>query len=187
MTQLLRKVTIFIVFFIILAPNFLAYGQEQKESTLQVSALPETVDVYALFWPIVPGKTVKDPMFWVKQLKESLGGFLSFGDINKAKYEITLSEKRMVEANKLFLEDEDFSNAQKTLDMNTANRKKAMGYLKKAHEANRNTGDLRVKMVTSLQNQELVLNNLLSKLPDNQKGKIEKILGDLSLQISESR
>lgn len=158
------------------------YSQDKESAT----GSAEVVDVYALFWPIVPGKTVADSMFWLKQLKESFGEFFSFGDINKSKYQITLSEKRLVEANKLF-EDKDYSNAQKSLDLNKGNRNKALDLMKKAQEEKRKVDELKGRLVTSLQNQETDLKYLLTQLPTEQKLKIEEILKDLTLQISEAR
>lgn len=146
----------------------------------------EPVDVYAVFWPIVPGRTVADSMFWVKQLKEGLGGFFSFGDINKSGYEISLAEKRLVEANKLF-EDKNYDNAQKSLGLNKQNRDTALKLMKKAQEEKRKVDELKSKLVTSLQNQETVLKYLVTQLPDDQKSKIEEIIKDLTLQISEAR
>lgn len=146
----------------------------------------EAVDVYAVFWPIVPGKTVADPMFWAKQLKESFSGIFAFGDINKSKHQIELSEKRLVEANKLF-DDKDYSNAQKSLDLNKVNRDTALKLMKKAQEEKRKVDELKGRLVTSLEDQEQVLNYLVTKLPDDQKSKIEDILKDLTLQISEAR
>lgn len=155
-------------------------AQQPAEETV------EEIDVYAVFWPIVPGKTVADSMFWAKQLKENFSGFFSFGAINQSKYQIELSEKRLVEANKLF-DDKDYSNAQKSLDLNKNHRDEAIILLKKARDEKRKVDELSGRLVTSLENQEKVLKFLLTKLPGDQKGKINEILGDLTLQISEAR
>lgn len=146
----------------------------------------ENIDVYALFWPIVPGKTVADSTFWLKQLKESMGGFFSFGDISKSKYQIELSEKRLVEANKLF-ENKDYVNAFKSLDLNKQHRNQAVLIMKKAQEEKRKVGELKTRIVTSLENQQLVLRGLLTRIPPDIQGKVEEIVDQFTLQISESR
>lgn len=163
----------------------LTFAQDEMENKPEAST--EAIDVYAIFWPIVPGKTVKDSMFWLKQLKESAGGFFSFGDINKSKYEITLAEKRLVEAYKLFTEDKDYGNAQKSLEMNKGNSDRAVAYMKKAQEANRKVGELKARLVSSLENQQIVLQNLTTKLPEDQKEKLNEIIEKLTLQISEAK
>lgn len=175
--NLLTAVLISISLFI-----FPAYIKAQDESSNSAE-----IDVYAMFWPVVPGKTINDSMFWVKQLKESFGDIFSFGDINKSKYQISLSEKRLVEAYKLFTVDKDYSNAEKTLEMNKANRDKAVAYMKKAQEEKRKVGELKTQLVPSLENQQLVLKSLLSKLPEENKVKVNKIVEELTLQISEAK
>lgn len=161
------------------------FGQDEIKDNPAPSS--EKIDVYALFWPIVPGRTNKDSMFWVKQLKESVGDFFSFGDINKSQYQITLSEKRLVESYKLFIEDKDFDNAEKTLDMNKTHRDSAVRYMKKAQEEQRKVGELKARLVTSLENQQLVLNNIIGKIPEDRKNKIETIIEQFTLQISEAK
>lgn len=170
---------VFMCSLLILPSDVLAQNGEASDSA-------EIVDVYATFWPIVPGKTVADSMFWAKQLKEAFGGFFSFGTINQSKYQIELSEKRLVEANKLF-KDKDYPNAQKSLDLNKKNRNEAMKLLKKARDEKRKVDELSGRLVTSLENQEKVLRFLLTQLPEDQKGKINEVVKDLTLQISEGR
>lgn len=171
---------IFVINFLAFPLNIFAQDPESSPETV------ETVDVYAVFWPIVPGKTVNDSMFWVKQLKESFGGMFSFGNINKSENQITISEKRLVEANKLF-EDKDYPNALKTLDMNKANRDSALDFLKKAKDEKRDVDELKSRLVSSLENQQLVLKYLETKVPNDQKSKLAEIIKDLTLQISEAR
>lgn len=184
----MKILTLFISLFFslnVLIFPILAFAQDEMSTNSTASS--ETIDVYAIFWPIVPGKTVKDSMFWVKQLKESAGEFFSFGDINKSKYEITLAEKRLVEAYKLFTEDKDYINAQKSLEMNKGNRDRAVAYMKKSQEAKRKVGELKSRLVSSLENQQIVLQNLTTKLPDDQKEKLSEIIEKLTLQISEAK
>jgi len=158
------------------------FAQDSNES----SKSGEIVDVYAMFWPVVPGKTVADPMFWAKQLKETFGGMFSFGLVSKSNYQIELSEKRLVEANKL-LEDKDYANALKSLDLNEAARGKAVEIKKKALEEKADTLELTNRLVKSLQNQEKALKFLVTQVPEDQKGRLDEIIKDLPLQISEAK
>ena len=71
---------------------------------------PAPVDTYALFFPITHGKVIGDSLYSLKLLKERLRGMLIFGDFNKAMYNITLSEKRLVETEYLLTTNGDFEN-----------------------------------------------------------------------------
>lgn len=170
-----------LLFILVIYPQLVVADNESSASS------EERVDVYAMFWPIVPGKTINDPTFWLKQFKESVGDFFSFGDINKSKYQITISEKRLVEAYKLFTLDKDYLNAEKTLDMNKVNRDKAVALMKKAQEEKRKVGELKTVLVPSLENQQLVLRNLIGQIPEESKAKVSKIIEELTIQISEAR
>lgn len=170
-----------LITFILLLVLFLPYNTFAQEA----SKSAEIVDVYAVFWPIVPGKTVADSMFWAKQLKEGISGFFSFGNINKSKYQIEIAEKRFVEASRLF-ENKDYSNALKSLDLNKTARDQALKLKKKAQEEKSDVFDLRNKLVKSLENQQKALKFLVTQLPEDQKSKIEEIIKGLTLQISEA-
>lgn len=179
MQKLITTIFLFLitVSFLFLTNQILAQAAEQK---------PEVVDVYAVFWPIVPGKTVADPMFWAKQLKESFDGLFKFGEVAKSEYQIELSEKRLVEANKL-LEDKDYSNAKNSLDLNKAARKEAVNLKKKAQEKNQDVNELILKLVKSLENQRKVLVYLNTQFPEEKHSEIEEMVKELTLQISEAR
>lgn len=152
----------------------------------QPSASPEKVDVYAVFWPVVPGTTVADSMFWFKQLKEGLGGIFKFSTISKAEYQIGISEKRLVEANKL-ITNKDYPNALKSINLNSDARQRALELKKKAVEEKANTLELTNKLVKSLENQEKALAYLSTQLPEDQKSKFDLLLKELPLQISAAK
>lgn len=152
----------------------------------EASEAGETVDVYGLFWPVVPGTTVADSMFWFKQIKEGVSGLFTFGNVKKSEYQIEISEKRLVEAYKLF-QDKDYPNAQKSLDLNKAARDGALKLKKKAVEEKADALELTNKLVKSLQNQEKALVYLMTQVSEDQKPKIEGFLKDLPLQTSEAK
>ena len=165
---------------ILFAPyNILAQENEASGSA-------EVVDIYALFWPVVPGKTVADPFFWAKQLKETFSSIFSFGEINKSRNLIEISEKRFVEGSKLF-EAKDFSNAFKSLELNKKARDEAVKLKKQALEKKQDVKELTSRLVDSLEKQQKALMFLETQLPEDQKGKIAKIVQDLTLQISEAK
>lgn len=170
--------TLILVFSLLFLPNPILAQSPNPQA--------ETVDVYALFWPIVPGKTAADPMFFLKQLKESLDGFFKSGEINQSQYQIELSEKRLVEATKL-IADKDYGNAKKSLEMNKSNRDKAVDLKRKALEKNLDIGELTSKLVESLEKQQKALAFLITQFPADQQAGITETVGDLTLQISEAK
>lgn len=146
----------------------------------------EAVDIYAVFWPVVPGTTVADSMFWAKQLKEGFSGFFTFGEINQSKYQIELSEKRLVESAKL-VENKDYSNALKSLNLNKSHRSQAVELKRKALEKNEDVSELAVGLVESLQDQQKALGFLASQFPEDQRNDVQTMADELTFQISEAK
>lgn len=169
----------------------------QTESLTDDNKTPETeeglnqmtsgsVDVASIFWPIVPGTTVADGTFFLKQIKEALTGMMKFGNINKANYYTELSEKRIVEANKL-IEDKDYPNALKSLKMSEDMRKNAIASKKKAVEAKEDTLELINRMVASFEKQMQVLQFFSLAVPADQKAEVDEDIKNIELQISEAK
>lgn len=169
----------------------------QTESLTDDNQTPETeeglnqmtsgsVDVASIFWPIVPGTTVADGTFFLKQIKEALTGMMKFGNINKANYYTELSEKRIVEANKL-IEDKDYPNALKSLKMSEDMRKNAIASKKKAVEAKEDTLELINRMVASFEKQKQVLQFFSLAVPADQKAEVDEDIKNIELQISEAK
>lgn len=144
------------------------------------------VDVAGLFWPMIPGTTVADGTFWFKQLKEMFQGMMVFGDTSKARYETELSQKRIVEANKLF-ESKDYKNAIKSLEIADQRRESALKLKKKAFEAKQDVLELTTFMVTSFDKQKQVLGFFSLQAPGDQKNAISEQLKKIELQISEAK
>lgn len=172
--------TLLLIFSLLFLPNPILAQSPSPEPQV------ETVDVYALFWPIVPGKTAADPMFFLKQLKESFDGFFKSGEIAQSEYQMELSQKRLVEANKL-VDDKDYGNAKKSLEMNKSNRHKAVELKRKALEKNLEIGELTPKLVESLEKQQKALDFLITQFPADQQAEVTETIGDLTLQISEAK
>jgi hypothetical protein len=158
-----------------------AQGDEPRTSTESGK-----VDIYAVFWPIVPGTTVADSSFFFKQLKEGLSGMFKFSTLSKADYQIGISEKRLVEASKL-IESKDYANGLKSISLNEDARKSALELKKKAVEEKADTLELTNKLVKSFENQQKALIYLATQLPEDQKSKLDQILKNLPLQISEAK
>ena len=115
------------------------------------------VDTFTLFWPIVAGKTADDPIYFLKTFKESVREFLIFSKYRKADYNIRLAEKRLVEAEKLYLSIKDYTNGAKSLEMANAKRGKVLSYVGEVEKTGQNTTDLKNTLSSSLEKQKLVL------------------------------
>jgi hypothetical protein len=73
------------------------------------------VNSYELFWPMVAGRTMKDPLFPLKLLQENIRGYFVFGNAPKAEYHLILATKRFLETEKL-ISDKENVLAGKSLD-----------------------------------------------------------------------
>lgn len=191
-----------IVFTFVLSPTFsfadhtedatqITQGAENSPTSDQITPANEesssgSIDVASLFWPIVPGTTAGDGMFWAKQLKENIGGMFIFNDIDKAKNYVELSEKRMVEANKL-VDDADYGNAVKSLEMSSDHRDSAIELKRKAVEAEKDTLELTNLMVKSFEKQKQVLGYFSGAVDGDENQKIDEDLKNIELQISEAK
>jgi len=142
------------------------------------------VNSFELFWPIVAGKVIGEPLYFLKSLKESLRESLIFSSFKKAGNNITLSEKRTVEAEKLFLEVKDYTNAKKSLDAAQVKREKALDYINKAGIEGRYIVDLKNTLSSSLEKQTLLLKYVQTKVADEQKKDIEENIAKISSLFS---
>lgn len=179
----LKVFAVAIIFFqLLLLPAFSSAQQimalESPSPAIPTAA--ETIDVYAMFWPLVPGRTMGDSMYPLKLLKETIGDWLSVGDIKKAEYYITLSEKRILETNKLFINDKDYNNGAKTLELNQQYLKKTFDLIKKAEKAQQKVDSVKGKFTTSLENQEKIFKLIQSQVPDDQKGQFNKAMENIN-------
>ncbi|QQG47058.1 MAG: hypothetical protein HY044_02865 [Candidatus Woesebacteria bacterium] len=75
----------------------------------------ENVNSFELFWPMAPGKTMADSLYFLKSLKEKIRGLLIFGTPQKVNYSVYLSTKRILEAEKLY-NDKNKDLGNKTMD-----------------------------------------------------------------------
>lgn len=141
---------------------FLVFALLFNLSVLPIRAIEETTksakpNSYEMFWPLVAGKVLGEPFYTLKLYKENFRGFFIFSDIKKAEYNIMLSDKRILEAEKLFLEKEDRFNGRKTIKSAEQFRDKAIEQYKKAKNSNKNTIELKKIIENSLKRQKIIL------------------------------
>lgn len=105
-----------------------------KESFTPIPAPTPIVEInsFELFWPVVAGKTMGDPFYSLKNLKENIRGMMIFGIPQRTEYALSLATKRVVEAEKLIKEgknelaDKTLEKASKQLEIATLNIDKAI-------------------------------------------------------------
>ena len=133
------------------------------------------ISSFELFWPVVAGKTAGDSFYSLKILKEKVRGFLIFGRPQKADYNVFLTVKRSVEAEKLLGEGKiDLAN--KTLDRAIAEVEKANNIVKEGVDLKKKAD----QMNNRLDNLEIFLPWLLEQHPDKTE-KLDQLLDSVKL------
>ncbi len=128
---------------------------------------------YELFFPITPGKVLGDPLYPLKQFKESIRELITFGKTNKAEYSLTLSEKRLIEGEYLY-NNKGYSNALKTMSNAQNRRKNAVSLYEELSREDNETADLlKIKIIESLDKQLIVLNSIKISVPSAQQKDIQ--------------
>lgn len=114
------------------------------------------INSFELFWPIVPGKTMNESFYFLKDFKENLRAMFIFGSAQRADYEVMLSVKRILEAEKLYSQNNtDLGN--KTLDMAIKRLDLAEKSCAEVNESKKPYGDSGVSMLNRLSNLEVYL------------------------------
>lgn len=161
-------VSFFILIILVFALFFptLSLAQETENSTSSA-----TINSFELFWPISAGKIMGEQMYTLKILKEDIREFFIFSNLKKAEYNVTLSEKRVVESEKLFMIKKDYVNGKKTLDVTKQKQEKAITLLKKEGGKNDYATQVKSRIIKSFTNQKDLLVSIALQVPPEQ-GKI---------------
>ncbi|MFH1827148.1 MAG: DUF5667 domain-containing protein [bacterium] len=159
-----------------------------SKSTLAQDTAPtfssvSNISSFELFWPIVAGRVSGEPLYPLKIFKEKIKGVLIFRDIKKSEYNLFISEKRVVEFEKLSLVNKDFVNAAKTLDVAKFYHSKTLSYLEKAKVGGKMVGPTRERIIMSFNNQILLLKDIASKVNDDQKQSLTEVIFSLGSEI----
>lgn len=165
---------------ILFAPSVTVNAKNTITAAPSPSPIIKKVNSYELFWPITAGRVMSDQLYFLKSLKEQLREMFIFSDIKKAEYNVTLSEKRTVEAEKLFLINQDYSYGKQSLDVAQAKREKAQDLLMEAQEKGRNVIDLNNIMVSSFERQRELLSYIETQVPKEQKSVLSESIDKIN-------
>lgn len=135
---------------------------------------------FELFWPVSAGSVAGDVVYPLKELKEKVRMLLIFSDLKKADFLIVLSEKRLLEAEKLLIDKKSDSNAKKTLESGQKNRNRILEIIKKAQQNKEYVQDTKNVFIKSLEKQKLLLMDLETRVSDDQKQLIKDDSQNLS-------
>ncbi|MFC1625142.1 DUF5667 domain-containing protein [Patescibacteria group bacterium] len=142
------------------------------------------VNSYEMFWPIVAGKVQGDSLYGLKLFKEKVREILIFSNFKKADYNITISEKRIVEAEKLINESR-FEDAEKTLNRLNSSLSKVVNNIDLAEKSGIPVESLEERFNSSLERQSALLSFLEMKLPEENKEILSSITNQINNLLSE--
>lgn len=175
---------VFLVIAVFLLNIFSAAKVFALENSPSVASSSALVSTYELFWPITAGRTMNDSSYWIKGLKESLRGLIIFGDLKKASYNLELSDKRMVEAEKLFIDIKNYQNGKKTLDEAKLKRDQALKLLMDADKSKKPIGNTVLRFKSSLDRQKILLESIRPKVPQEHQESIDQGIEAIDVHMS---
>lgn len=145
------KIVIFILVFAVTLVIGFSEIFAQEQSIASESSKPIVVDSYTLFWPVVSGRAVDDRLFFIKRWRENFTNMFIFGNLEKADYEVQLSTKRIVEAERLLKENQN-SFVLESLEEARVHLSLARERLNEAYKINESNTDATVNITNQLNN-----------------------------------
>ncbi len=157
------------VVFFSLVLLFSVAGVVSAQTSPSPSPVATDVNSFDMFWPVVAGKVEGESLYKLKLAKESLREALIFSEYRKADYNITLSVKRAVEAEKLYLQDKKYDQGKTTLKAAQEKRQKVLTLIGKVEAKGQKSVDLKNTLKSSLEKQTTLMTYIASQVPDNEK------------------
>lgn len=179
--SIFKKILLAALFLVVFNLNFAKIAAAQD---MVASPSASNVNSYELFFPITAGKVAGNSLYFLKLLKENLREMLIFSDLKKSEYNITLSEKRIVESEKLLLDKKDYENGPKTLETAAKKWQQALNYLNSAKEQE-GYNNVRAKFNSSLEKQRLLLQYIMIQVPPEQKTILNETVNKLNSIFSQ--
>lgn len=141
---------------------------------------PVEVNSFEMFWPIVAGKVEGDSLYGLKAYKEKVRGFLIFSNLKKAEYNALLSEKRLLEYEKLVIEKKDYENSKKALNSLKQTQESTISLLKKAKEEGMDVSVTSQNILSIFEKENTLLQSLLTKVEESQKTAVAEAIKNLA-------
>ena len=160
--------TLFLSVLILIVPQAVLAQKVTTSPSPSVMPSPVVMNSNELFWPLAAGKTIDDPLYFLKTFKENLRGWLIFGNAQKAEYAVFLGTKRVLEAEKLLKEDKK-EVANRTFD-------KALEQFEIAQKNVEEASNKKMLSKGSVDTMKPRLNNLVNFLPTLDFDKANEVL-----------
>ena len=148
--------------------------------TPKASQKPIEVNSFEMFWPIVAGKVQGDSLYNLKMFKENIRGFLIFSNLRKAEYNTVLSQKRLLEFEKLVLVNKDYDNAKLTLDTYKQTLKLITEQLQKSKEEGQDVTRVSQNTLAIFEKEYALLQSIFTKVDETQKESIVEVIKSLT-------
>lgn len=147
------------------------------------SPVPQAVNSFELFWPMVSGKTLGDQWYFLKTFKEKVRSALIFGKAEKADNYLFLATKRLLESEKL-LTDKNVDLASKSLDNFLNDLELSLSNWEKAKTEESTTSSVKENINNRLNNIDILLKDLSTRYTGDVKGKISQGLEEVDIFLS---
>lgn len=170
----MKKISLVLSAFILFLLSFLT-NIKNIEAYSSPTPSPKPTTTYELFWPLAAGKTVDAKFFFLKNWKENFKGKLLLGSPAKADYELLLTTKRVIEAEKL-LDDKKESFGKKSLELAIQRVEKTSALLTKARQGGENIPSVKDNMLNRIDNLNIFLPRLREKADNDGDKLIDLIL-----------
>lgn len=167
------------VFTLLVLPYFFVTNLLAAGKVPTPSPKPLNVDSYELFWPLVAGKVQGDSFYFLKTLKEKMRGGLIFSNLKKAEYNALLSEKRLLEFEKLALTNKDYVNSAKTLESLKIKHNEIAEQLIKAKGEGLDISAESQTITSIFEKEKALMQSILGKIEDSQKTSFGEALENL--------
>lgn len=172
--KLLGKIVLVFVLFVF------SFSSVSALTTTKPTPAPIEVNSYELFWPIVAGKVQGDSMYSLKILKEKLRGRFIFSNVKKAEYNTVLSQKRLLEFEKLAILNKDFINSAKTLNTLKSTQEEAVARLDLAEKEGLDISVTSQMISEAFDKEASLLQSILSKIDESQKEAVTSVVANLA-------
>lgn len=174
----------FIKLLVVTAFLFLASPLNLLAATPKPTQKPLEVNSFEMFWPLVAGKVQGDSLYELKSFKEKVRGFFIFSNLKKAEYSALLSQKRLLEYEKLAVTDKNLDAAKTTLEVLKKTQELSVSQLKKAKEEGMDVSTSTQTIMAMFDKEHTLLQSLLSKVDESQKGQLSEVITNLATLTS---
>lgn len=181
--RMMRTISVGVLLFLSLplfAPQVALAKRPMVTPAPELSPTPISIDSYAAFWPLVAGKTIDDPLYFLKDLKQKIRGWVIFGNAQRANYYVFLGTKRVLEAEKLLRENKD-DLADKTLKLGLM---QFSGAVEKLEEA-KTRGDRIENVVSEMGPRATNVVVFVDYLAQNQEGEVKSSLKEVKDKVTQ--